>query len=694
MKGQPRRLVQFLEGADKRFVIPVYQRNYDWKFENCVQLYNDLVNVVKGNKETHFFGSVVSYNCSRNEIVIIDGQQRITTVSLILIAMVNAMKKGICTPQNPNLCDRIMNEFIVDKYERGERKVRLKPFRDDCDAFDKLIYKNEDEFLSESRVTINYRFFYDKITKNQDLTVDELYKAIDSLEIIDIELEPNHGDDPQLIFESLNSTGLDLTESDKIRNYVLMNLSPYIQEKYYDAYWNKIEKCCRKELDSFVRNYLTIKTSQIPTMSGIYSAFKNYSKGINNTETILKDMLIYAEAYEKITTFNLGNDDINEVAKRLEKLDITVAYPFLMAFLVYAENENIGDDEILKVLSCIETFIFRRLMCGLPTNALNKIFATLHNSVIKYKTPEIYYSDIMVFSLESRKASGAFPKDTEFITGFTTRNVYSMKGKNKDYIFDRLENGSSREKIDISANIANGILTIEHIMPQTLNTEWKDALGSNWEEIHEKWQHCIANLTLTGYNSKYSNRLFHVKKYMEDGFSKSGLRLNQYIATFDKWTEDELNARNDKLSEMALKIWPYPKTSFAPPVNEGDTSSLADDTNAQTGRKIQYYEFFGDKYAVPTWADMLWKVVNTLFELDPTILYDVAKSDNVWFVTETDNPDFRWLADGLYFCYSKSNTYNKIAILKNLFKLYGIDEDELTFILKPIEDADDGAEAN
>lgn len=465
-----------------------------------------------------------------------------------------------------------------------------------------------------------------------------------------------------------------------------MNLPPDIQENYYDTYWNKIERHCRKELDGFVRNYLTIKTSQIPTMSGIYPAFKNYAKGINDIEAVLKDMLIYAEAYERITTFSLGNADINEVAKRLEKLDITVAYPFLMAFLVYSKNEGIGDKEIFKVFSCIETFIFRRLMCGLPTNALNKIFATLHNSVIRFKTSGISYSDIMIFSLESRKASGAFPKDAEFITGFTTKNVYSMKGKNKEYIFDRLENGSSKEKIDISANMANGILTIEHIMPQTISLKWEQALGPNWREIHEKWQHCIANLTLTGYNSKYSNLPFKDKKYIENGFCQSGLRLNQYIATFDKWTEEELDTRNAKLSEMALKIWPYPETSFVPPVNEGDTSSLSDDTNAQTGRQIQYYEFFGDKIAVQSWADLLWKVVNTLFELDPTILYDVAKSDNVWFMTETDDPDYHKLADGLFFCNSKSNTYNKIAILKNLFKLYGLDEDELTFVLKPIDD--------
>ncbi len=181
---------------------------------------------------------------------------------------------------------------------------------------------------------------------------------------------------------------------------------------------------------------------------------------------------------------------------------------------------------------------------------------------------------------------------------------------------------------------------------------------------------------------------------MNDGFNNSGLRLNRHIATFEKWTEDELKARNGKLSEMALKIWPYPATSFVPPVNEGDTSSLADDTNAQTGRQIQYYELFGDRQTVQSWADLIWKVVNTLFEREPKILYDVAKSDNVWFMTETDDPDFHKIADGLYFCNSRSNTYNKIAILKNLFRPYGLDEDELTFGLKPIDDTDDGSAAS
>ena len=231
MKGTASHLLEFLEGARKRFIIPVYQRNYDWKPENCKQLFDDLVSVVREKKATHFFGSIVSYAHSREEVVLIDGQQRITTISLILIAMINAMKKGVCVPEDSRLAEILEDTYIVDKYRKDERKVRLKPFRDDCTAFDKLIYDDEAEYIQDSKVTINYRYFYERIVQGKELTLDELYKAIDSLEIIDIELEPQHGDNPQLIFESLNSTGLDLTEADKIRNYVLMNLAPAVQER-------------------------------------------------------------------------------------------------------------------------------------------------------------------------------------------------------------------------------------------------------------------------------------------------------------------------------------------------------------------------------------------------------------------------------------------------------------------------------
>lgn len=482
MKGTASYLMKFLDGSQKRFIIPVYQRNYDWKKENCKQLFDDLVNVIKEEKETHFFGSIVSYAHSRDEVVLIDGQQRITTVSLILIAIVNALKKGVMTTEDDTLSLRI-EDYLVDKYDKTERKVRLKPFRDDCVAFDRLIYKDESEYIPESKVTINYRYFYDRIVTYKELTVDELFRAVNSLEIIDIELEPLHGDNPQLIFESINSTGLDLTESDKIRNYVLMNLKPIIQERYYDLYWNKIEKNSREELDAFVRNYLTIKKGIIPTMKGVYAAFKAFAKAGEDMESVMQDMLRFSNAYNDIRNYNVGDENANESAKRLDLLEMTVAYPFLMAFLVYAKEECLDGKEIFRVFSCVENYIFRRLVCDYPTSVLNKIFAVLHSAVLKVKTDTDRYADVLIYLLESRKLSGTFPKDEEFVAGFTSKNIYSMRAKNKEYIFERLENGNSKEKNDVVANIEKGNYTIEHIMPQTLSPAWKQALGDDWEAI-------------------------------------------------------------------------------------------------------------------------------------------------------------------------------------------------------------------
>ena len=685
MKGSASHLLEFLEGSRKRFVIPVYQRNYDWKTENCKQLFDDLVQVIRENKQSHFFGSIVSYAHLRDEVVLIDGQQRITTVSLILIAMINAMKQGIMASEDSNLVDILQDTYIIDKYRKEERKVRLKPFRDDCNAFDRLIFNKEEDYVADSKVTHNYHYFYDRITNLKELTMDELYRAIDSLEIIDIVLEPEHGDDPQLIFESLNSTGLDLTEADKIRNFILMGLEPDIQEKYYDDYWNKIENCTGSELDSFVRNYLTIETGVIPNIRNVYQAFKAYAKG-KDIQQLLGQMLTYATAYKKLTTFDLGDSEANEIAKRLDLLDMTVAYPFLMAFMIYASDTGIYEKELVPVLSCIESFIFRRLMCDLPTNALNKIFATLHKFVVKNKKEADTYSDVMIYYLETRKLSSAFPKDEEFLNGFTTKNIYAMRGKNKTYLFERLENGSSKEKNDIVGNIEEGILTIEHIMPQTLSPWWRQELGDKYETIHEKWLHTIANLTLTGYNSTYSNKSFPEKKTIENGFLQSGLRLNQYIAKFDQWTEEELELRKKELSDKALKIWSYPSTNFEPAKKEDDVISLSEDNGAATGRKITYFIFQGTRSNVSDWAKMMWEMASFLYIINPSLLYKEARSrKNVWFRT-TPETHCQELAPGLYFCPSHSSTWNKMAILKNLFKLYQIDEDELAFGVAPIKE--------
>ena len=691
MTGSDSFLLELLNASQRRLIIPVYQRNYDWTKANCEQLYNDLVDVVQQGKQTHFFGSIVSNALGRDEVELIDGQQRITTVSLILIAIANAIKNGDVVPQDPVLGERIMGEYIIDKYHKTERKVRLKPFRDDCIAFDNLIYKNEEDYVANSNVTLNYRYFYDRIVNEKSVSVDDLFEAINKLQIIDIQLQPKFGDVPQLIFESLNSTGLDLTEADKIRNFVLMGLDSDVQEQYYDNYWNKIEKLSDKELDSFIRNYLTVVTGVIPNIRKIYSAFKLYAKQESSIETILRDMLRYALAYHKIASCSVGSNKANIITKRLNLLDVTVAHPYLMAFLVYAEENQLPMDEIETVLGLIEDTIFRRFICDLPANSLNKIFAVLHKQVIKLKRETDSYSSVLIYILLNRRAAVLFPNDEEFISSFSTKNIYVTRGKSKQYLFERLENGDSKEINDVIGYLENNSLSIEHIMPQTLTPAWREALGENYAAIHEQWLHTIANLTLTGYNSNYSNRPFEEKKTMDHGFIKSGLRLNQYIAQFDQWTETEMKERNEHLMKKALEIWPYPSTNFAPEQKEDEELSLAEDNAVFTGREITYFLFQGEKHVVPNWTEMMWQVVEMLCNINPSILYqEAASADNVWFDTK-DRPEdgFRKLAEKLYYCPGHNSTWNKMAILKKLFRLYQLDEDDLTFALAPLKSDDD-----
>ena len=297
MKGSEIKLIKYMEGADKRFVIPVYQRNYDWKIENCKQLYDDLVKVVCNKRKNHFFGSIVStYNPDgdNEEYQIIDGQQRLTTVSLLLLAMYNLIRQGKILPSDRRLSDRIYEDYLVDKYQPEETRIKLKSIKNDRKAFGKL-FDEEAEHIGGSNLTTNYDYFSARIQK-EEITIDELFQAIRSLEIISIRLD--FDDNPQLIFESLNSTGLDLSEGDKIRNYILMGQPSKQQEVYYDQYWNKIEENTRYQVDLFVRDYLSVKQQTTPSLNKIYFTFKNYVEDEHvEIESLLVDLLHYARLY-------------------------------------------------------------------------------------------------------------------------------------------------------------------------------------------------------------------------------------------------------------------------------------------------------------------------------------------------------------------------------------------------------------
>lgn len=702
MKGSEARLLGFMEGADKRYIIPVYQRKYDWKIENCNKLYEDLKKIIWNKRSSHFFGSIVSQvvpDGSKIEYHIIDGQQRLTTVTLLLLAMSNLVKEGRIHTEADDLNQQILQRFIIAPWAKKDDKIKLHPVRGDRPALEKLFGPVED-YERGSNLTINYQFFYDQILK-EEVTIDELYDAIGKLEIISITLD--HGDDPQLIFESLNSTGLALQEGDKIRNYILMGMSPKDQEHYYDDFWTKIESATANDVSGFVRDYLSIKTLVTPTINNVYQAFKKYSEEAElPVENLLTELLRYARHYEKLLTCKSGlnNKKLDDCIYRLKRLEIVVTRPFFMEVLRLNQDKKLSVDEVLRIFEITENYLFRRNICEVPTNALNKIFLNLNKEIYRYDSTPSNYVDKFIYALLSKRESGRFPDDTEFTEALETKAVYQMRGKYKAYLFERLENFGTIESKDVYTHLDNSVYSIEHIMPQHLTPAWVESLGPNAEEIHTTWLHRLANLTLTGYNPNLSNNPFADKRDAENGgYKASGLRMNQKIAQKDTWGLPELEERNAELLAYAKKIWSYPTTTFVPAEKEFDSCTLDDENVDLTGRDIVKYSYQNLEQPVTSWADMLEHIVKYIHQKDKSVLSSLAYSqssstDLVTYIST--NPDTLRSAfkvdEDIYFEKGSSTTL-KMSILRRLFALYDLDPMDLVFYLRDAESdkaADEG----
>lgn len=686
MKGSECKFVKYMEGADKRFVIPVYQRNYDWKTENCKQLYDDLVKIIKNERKSHFFGSLVSvYNPDghNEEFLVIDGQQRLTTISLLFLAMYNLLEKGIIISQTANLKQRIFEEYLVDKWQPEETRIKLKPVKNDQRAFGKL-FSDPSEHIRESNLTVNYDYFYNRIQK-QEITIDQLYDAICCLEIINIRLDKD--DNPQLIFESLNSTGLDLSEGDKIRNFILMGLPSKEQDNYYEKYWNRIEVCTKYDVSAFIRDYLSVKQQAIPQQKKIYTIFKDYVEiGNIQTESLLIDMLEYAKRYAVLLNGNTGNKVLDACIFRLNRLETTVTRPFFLEVLRLYDEKKLTIDEITDVFIIAENYLFRRSICDLPTNALNKIFLLLHREIIRYDGTEDYYVEKLKYALLSKKERARFPIDEEFSAAFATRPIYLMNSKNKVYILERLENFGTAEDKDVYRHCDEGTYSIEHIMPQHLTPIWQKELGDDYEQIHDEWLHRIANLTLTAYNSKYSNSSFVEKKTMEHGFDDSGIRMNTWIAKKSKWTLSELEERSDYLMGRALKIWAAPTTEYKPAEKEMDSFTLDDEASLLSGRLLARFSFKNAEQPVASWVEMYQKVLQILYAEDKSIITKLAVADDEglslhFSLSGTVFSKSVEIGDGIY-VWTNTNTQSKLSVLNKIFALYDVDPSDLVFFLR------------
>ena len=693
MKGSEVRLIEYMEGSKKRFIIPVYQRNYDWKIENCKQLYDDLIQVIKNNSKTHFFGSIVSvYEPSgRNtEFLIIDGQQRLTTMSLLFLAMYNLLEEKIIISEDESLKDQIYEDFLVDKYQPQEKRMKLKPIKNDQKAFSKL-FNSKDDYIKDSNLTINYSYFYERIQK-QEITIDELFDAICRLEIINITL--NNEDNPQLIFESLNSTGLDLSEGDKIRNYILMGLPKQKQDEYYEKYWNCIEKCTKYDVSSFIRDYLSVKQLVIPSQKKVYINFKKYVEDSSlKIIEILEDLLSYAKRYNILLCGKTSSKELNSCINRLNRLETTVTRPFFLEVLRLYDENQINLNEVAEAFSITESYLFRRTICDLPTNALNKIFLLLNREIMRYDGTDSNYIEKLKFALLSKKDRARFPNDDDFSLMFTEKPIYQMNSKNKIYILERLENFGTLEDKDIYRHYDEGEYSIEHIMPQHLTPAWIKELGDSYEEIHDTWLHRIANLTLTAYNSKYSNSTFVEKKTMKNGFEDSGIRLNTYVSKRDKWTLAELRDRNDYLLKRALDIWAFPSTNYKPQEKQLDSYTLDDEASFLSGRQIAKFVYKGTEQPVVSWVEMYTKVLRALYLEDKTIITKIALStgDDLSIHFSTNKRIFKKcdeIGDNVY-VQTNTNTQSKLSVLNRLYKLYGMDPTDLVFYLRDSNDKED-----
>jgi len=694
MKGSETKLVAFMQGSDKRFVIPVYQRNYDWKTENCKQLFDDLKKVIKTHRKSHFFGSIVSvYNPDGEnmEFQIIDGQQRLTTISLLLLAMYNLIKNGIMAAEQGNLADKIYRTYLIDEWQDDDTRIKLKPVKNDQTAFGKL-FDDETEHVKDSNVTINYRYFYERIQR-QELTMDELFEAIRRLEIISITL--NQDDNPQLIFESLNSTGVALSEGDKIRNFILMGLPTKQQNNFYEKYWNKIEVCTGYEVSAFVRDYLSVKQQSTPSLNKIYFTFKAYVEDeALETEGLLADLLAYAKLYEILLKGNTANRQLNACITRLNRLESTVTRPFFLEVLRLFTEGKLSIDDTASIFLITENYLFRRTMCELPTNALNKIFLMLHKEIVRYDGTDDNYLEKFKYALLSKRERARFPDDIDFAEAIDTRQVYQMNAKNKLYILERFENAGTEEDKDVYRHLDDGTYSIEHIMPQHLTPAWVKDLGEDYLQIHGTWLHRMANLTLTAYNSKYSNSSFADKKTMKDGYLQSGIRMNQRIAQKEKWGLAELEERSQYLIKQALEIWPTPVTSFKPREKQLDSCTLDDDINL-SGRLIARFSYKNTEQPVTSWIDMFERVVKILHAEDQTVLSKLAYADaeavDLAVYVSTNKAELRGsseVEEGLYI-EKNTSTWMKVSILRRLFKLYNVDPTELVFYLRDETDETD-----
>lgn len=557
-----------LLNTSRQFIVPIFQRNYSWQKSQYEQLWFDILRASKfKEKQNHFIGSIVYIDMGTpagrpQQLLLIDGQQRLTTISILLCAIKDYVQKFNLETKLINLA-KIKNQFLYNSDEIDEDKYKLLLNVQDKETYIKLI---DNTIFTVNKPATNiikcYEFFYEHIEDfiKQDGQIDEIYAGIFKLSLVSISLDKD-SDNPQMIFESMNSTGKDLSQTDLLRNYLLMDLTPEKQTRLYKTYWKPMEELFGEDIykndvnkfDYFIRDFLTLKsdTGYICKINNVYENFKRYYLD-NNCEkfAVLKDLFTYAKYYACIDLLQEKDDELKLYWQEFKKLDSHVVYPFLLKLYDDYSRQILIKEDFKKILQVVISYLWRRAICEIPTNSLSKTFATLYQAVDK----EDYVNSI-IKAFVFKSSYKRFPSDYEVREKLQTKDIYHFRLRK--YLLEALENYYHKEPIDL--NTAN--YTIEHIMPQNIehNLSWQQMLGEDWQEVHSLYLHSLGNLTITGYNAEMSNKSFWEKVNGESGFKHSHLKLNESIAQCDVWNKKAIQRRTNILTDIILKIWKYPE---------------------------------------------------------------------------------------------------------------------------------------
>lgn len=564
MKATEFNFLKLLDGS-KQFVIPIYQRTYSWRRSDCQQLWDDILRVAQNDHiPAHFIGSIVYvakdifHAASVTEMLVIDGQQRLTTLFLLLAALAESFgsrpseQTAIITPK------KLRNQYLfnVNEDEESEKYYKLILTQNDKETLNAILERREEPEKAAPRIKENYHFFREQISQSL-IDPETIFKGIGKLVIVDIALQQQ--DNPQLIFESLNSTGMDLSQADLIRNYVLMDLEHADQVKLYKKYWYPMEQSFGQTqnvalFNRFMRDFLTLHTGDIPNVDKVYATFKAYHQDKTHIpiEQIVAEIFQYSKYFTCMVLAREKDAELKRCFEDIKILEVNVVYPFLLEVYADYEQHLLSRNDFIAILKLIESYVFRRMICGMYTNVLNKVFAILAKEIDK----KHYLESVQAIFLQKGKGAH-FPRNEEFQAAFMVKDIYNFR--NKHYLLDKLENYGRGVRVNVDD------YTIEHLLPQNknLSAEWQAELGPNWQEIQSKYLNTIGNLTLTGpgYNSAMRDRPFREKRQIHFGLTESGLQLNAGLEYLEHWNAEEIEKRAQVLATVATRIWSVPVLS-------------------------------------------------------------------------------------------------------------------------------------